>query len=109
MKRLDTGTGVARRRMTLEEAQAGYSPDPFTAQEWLALWRAAQTYPLTRHVFLSTSDGHLSANVQPRTAVAVEATWGTPSPFPRHPHDPHHDRCVPPIHSRDLIDPDDDD
>lgn len=32
--RIDTGTGKERRRLTLEEAQAGGKPTPFTKDEW---------------------------------------------------------------------------
>jgi hypothetical protein len=34
---LDTGTGATRRRLTLEEAQRGDKPTPFTAEEWRVL------------------------------------------------------------------------
>jgi transcriptional regulator with XRE-family HTH domain len=36
-QRIDTGTGAARRRLTLEEAQGGGLPTPFTAEEWAAM------------------------------------------------------------------------
>lgn len=32
-----TGTGVARRRLTVTEAEAGGLPEPFTPDEWKAM------------------------------------------------------------------------
>jgi hypothetical protein len=37
-RQLDTGTGPARRRLTLEEAQRGDRPTPTTPEEWAAMW-----------------------------------------------------------------------
>jgi hypothetical protein len=34
--RVDTGTGLQRRRLTTAEAQCGLVPTPFTAEEWRA-------------------------------------------------------------------------
>jgi hypothetical protein len=36
-----TGTGAARRRLTLEEAAAGGLPERFTPEEWAAMARAS--------------------------------------------------------------------
>jgi hypothetical protein len=32
--RIATGTGMNRRKLTLEEAEAGGLPEPFTKEEW---------------------------------------------------------------------------
>lgn len=42
---IDTGTGTARRRMTLEEAMRGDSPTAFTRAEWDAMHAATADYP----------------------------------------------------------------
>ena len=41
MTHAPTGTGPTRRRLTLEEAQRGASPDGFTPAEWHALHMAS--------------------------------------------------------------------
>lgn len=43
-ERLATGTGAARRRLTLEEAEAGCLPEPFTRAEWAAMAATCQAY-----------------------------------------------------------------
>lgn len=40
--RIATGTGANRRRLTLEEAEAGALPEPMTREEWRAMWRASR-------------------------------------------------------------------
>ena len=40
--RIATGTGANRRRLTLEEAEAGGLPEPMTREEWRAMWRASR-------------------------------------------------------------------
>jgi hypothetical protein len=42
---VDTGSGAARRRLTLAEAQRGDRPAPFTADEWAALHAATAQFP----------------------------------------------------------------
>ena len=44
MTRIDTGTGPARRRLTLAEAEAGGVPTPFTRAEWDAMHRTSLQY-----------------------------------------------------------------
>ena len=39
--RVDTGTGDARRPLTLAEAEAGGLPEPMTKDEWTAMHRAS--------------------------------------------------------------------
>ena len=36
--RIATGTGASRRRLTLEEAEAGGLPEPMTREEWNAMY-----------------------------------------------------------------------
>ena len=36
--RIATGTGASRRRLTLEEAEAGGLPEPMTREEWQAMY-----------------------------------------------------------------------
>lgn len=43
-ERLATGTGAARRRLTLEEAEAGCLPEPFTREEWDEMYRYSLAY-----------------------------------------------------------------
>jgi len=43
-QRIYTGTGPDRRRMTWEEASAGCVPQPFTKDEWAAMYRASDRY-----------------------------------------------------------------
>lgn len=43
-KRIDTGTGAARRPLTTEESAAGCLPEPFTADEWTAMRAASAMY-----------------------------------------------------------------
>lgn len=43
-ERLATGTGAARRRLTLEEAEAGCLPEPFTRAEWAEMAAVCQAY-----------------------------------------------------------------
>jgi hypothetical protein len=38
---MTTGTGPNRRRLTLDEAQRGVQPTPFTVHEWDAMHRAS--------------------------------------------------------------------
>jgi len=40
---IPTGTGPARRRLTLQEAERGALPEPTTDAEWAALHRASVT------------------------------------------------------------------
>ena len=40
--RIATGTGASRRRLTLEEAEAGGLPEPFTREEWHAMYQASR-------------------------------------------------------------------
>lgn len=42
--RIATGTGANRRRLTLEEAEAGGLPEPFTRQEWDEMYRYCRAY-----------------------------------------------------------------
>ena len=42
--RIATGTGVNRRRLTLEEAEAGGLPEPMTRGEWDAMCEASRRY-----------------------------------------------------------------
>ena len=42
--RIPTGTGKSRRRLTLEEAQAGGLPDPFTPEEWAHMYKVCAEY-----------------------------------------------------------------
>jgi hypothetical protein len=44
-RQLDTGTGAHRRRLTLEEAERGDSPTPFTREEWQAMEAATVRFP----------------------------------------------------------------
>lgn len=39
---IPTGTGAARRRLTVHEALRGARPDAFTSDEWAALHRASR-------------------------------------------------------------------
>lgn len=48
--RIATGTGVDRRRMTKEEAEAGCIPEPFTAEEWTSMHKTNIHY--TRCLFI---------------------------------------------------------
>ena len=41
--RIPTGTGPDRRRLTLAEAEAGGLPEPFTRDEWAAMYHRSQT------------------------------------------------------------------
>lgn len=49
--RLATGTGPARRRLTLAETTAGALPEPMTADEWRAMWRTSALYRPRPHPF----------------------------------------------------------
>lgn len=40
--RIATGTGAARRRLTVAEAEAGGLPEPFTPDEWRAMADASR-------------------------------------------------------------------
>ena len=40
--RIPTGTGVSRRRLTREEAEAGGLPEPMTQEEWRAMATASR-------------------------------------------------------------------
>jgi len=42
--RIPTGTGPNRRRLTLEEAEAGGLPEPMTKEEWHAMFRTSRSY-----------------------------------------------------------------
>lgn len=42
--RIATGTGANRRRLTLEEAEAGGLPEPFTREEWDEMYHASRAY-----------------------------------------------------------------
>lgn len=42
--RVVTGTGANRRRLTLAEAEAGGLPEPFTKEEWDAMYYASLRY-----------------------------------------------------------------
>ena len=42
--RIATGTGGNRRRLTLEEAEAGGLPEPMTREEWDAMHRTSRAY-----------------------------------------------------------------
>lgn len=42
--RIATGTGANRRRLTLEEAEAGGLPEPMTREEWDAMYRYSRAY-----------------------------------------------------------------
>lgn len=56
--RVATGTGAARRRLTVAEAEAGGLPDRFTPAEWEAMRNAAAT--LTHPIFITyATDGQL--------------------------------------------------
>lgn len=67
--RVATGTGANRRRLTLEEAEAGGLPEPMTREEWAAMYYAS------RHLHNST--------LYPRT--------------PDHPHYSRHDQANTPL------------
>jgi hypothetical protein len=41
-ERIPTGTGPERRRLSVAEAERGCVPDPFSAEEWAALYQASQ-------------------------------------------------------------------
>jgi hypothetical protein len=49
MTHAPTGTGPTRRRLTLEEAQRGASPDGFTPAEWHALHMASAQETRDKH------------------------------------------------------------
>ena len=49
MTRVPTGTGTNRRRLTLEEAQCGVQPDPFTSDEWHAMHQASAQETREKH------------------------------------------------------------
>ncbi len=55
--RIATGTGANRRRLTLEEAEAGGLPEPMTREEWRAMWRASRHIHNTL-VAEACDDGH---------------------------------------------------
>lgn len=40
--RIATGTGLSRRRLTLEEAEAGGLPEPMTREEWDAMYQTSR-------------------------------------------------------------------
>ena len=42
--RIATGTGAARRRLTLEEAEAGGLPEPMTREEWYAMYYTSRQH-----------------------------------------------------------------
>lgn len=42
--RIATGTGANRRRLTLEEAEAGGLPEPMTREEWDAMHITSRVY-----------------------------------------------------------------
>lgn len=42
--RILTGTGQNRRRLTLEEAEAGGLPEPMTQEEWSEMYRYSRAY-----------------------------------------------------------------
>jgi hypothetical protein len=42
--RIATGVNDTRRRLAVEEAQAGGLPEPFTAREWRTMRRATLAY-----------------------------------------------------------------
>ena len=42
--RIATGTGASRRRLTLEEAEAGGLPEPMTRDEWDEMYRFCRAY-----------------------------------------------------------------
>lgn len=43
-ERIPTGTGAARRRLTLAEAEAGGLPEPMTREEWVNMYHASMDY-----------------------------------------------------------------
>lgn len=45
-QRVATGTGANRRRLTLEEAEAGALPEPMTREEWAAMAAASTPAPV---------------------------------------------------------------
>jgi len=45
-QRVNTGTGAGRRRLTLEEAEAGALPEPMTCEEWAAMAAASTPAPV---------------------------------------------------------------
>ena len=55
--RIATGTGGNRRRLTLEEAEAGGLPEPMTREEWRAMWRASRQLH-NEMVAEACDDGH---------------------------------------------------
>lgn len=42
--RIVTGVGKDRRRLTLEEAEAGGLPEPYTREEWDEMYRYSRAY-----------------------------------------------------------------
>lgn len=58
--RVCTGTGPDRRRLTLEEAEAGALPDRFTTEEWQAM----------HHTCLQAD-----YDARCRTRDAIRASW----------------------------------
>jgi hypothetical protein len=48
----DTGTGPARRRLTLDEAQRGVQPEPFSVHEWDAMHAASAQETTDKHTRL---------------------------------------------------------
>jgi len=46
---MSTGTGPHRRRLTLDEAQRGVQPEPFTREEWVAMAEASAAETTAKH------------------------------------------------------------
>jgi hypothetical protein len=74
--RIPTGTGVTRRRLTREEAEAGGLPEPMTREEWAAM-AAASRHDHERLIFEAVQ--HHSAA---RLATAQRAKATAPPPPP---------------------------
>jgi hypothetical protein len=61
---MSTGTGPHRRRLTLDEAQRGVQPEPFTRQEWAAMAEASAAETLAKHRRIIADYLHLTPAVE---------------------------------------------
>jgi hypothetical protein len=64
MTHLPTGTGPTRRRLTLDEAQRGVQPEPFTRHEWAAMAEASAAETLAKHRRIIAEFLHLTPPVE---------------------------------------------
>lgn len=75
-QRVDTGTGAGRRRLTLEEAEAGALPEPMTREEWAAM--AAASTPARAPAPTPEPAPEPSPEPAPPTAAAAKPRDRTP-------------------------------